>query len=280
MLPALWALLLSDVRLTSRLSAPRFGDARSALLRGGARSQREWSDSEADALWENVSTVWADVSELWNRTRREEALLVAAAHATPLLLELGERIPAGEYSLPLDESMKLTLLEMLDGSKLTLAARRPRRIRKPELAALAQALLDALGSQLTVAALGAGRRWGLPSVGLPPGHIGLQGAWGCSLSAHSAAAWVAWGCSLGPCTGLQPGSNHGRWVLPPDGTRLEFNASAVRLLGPYPYPLALALALALALVLALALALSLTLTRCGCWASGATARTRRRSGSP
>ena len=182
MLPALWA-LLSDVRLTSLPSAPRFGDDRSALLRGGAQSQtlREWSDSDADALWENVSTVWADVSALWNRTRREEALRVAAAHATPLLLELGERIPAGEYSLPLDESTKLTMHEVLDGSKLTLAARRPRRIRKPELAALAQALLDALGSQLTVAALGGGRRW----------------------------------------------------VLPPDGTRLEFNASAVRLLGEW-----------------------------------------------
>ena len=183
MLAALWALLLSDVRLTSLPSAPRFGDDRSALLRGGAQSQtlREWSDSDADALWENVSTVWADVSALWNRTRREEALRVAASHATPLLLELGERIPAGEYSLPLDESTKLTLHEVLDGSKLTLAARRPRRIRKPELAALAQALLDALGAQLTVAALGGGRRW----------------------------------------------------VLPPDGTRLEFNASAVRLLGEW-----------------------------------------------
>ena len=176
MLAALWALLLSDVRLTSLPSAPRFGDDRSALLRGGAQSQtlREWSDSDADALWENVSTVWADVSALWNRTRREEALRVAASHATPLLLEMGERIPAGEYSLPLDESTKLTLHEVLDGSKLTLAARRPRRIRKPELAALAQALLDALGAQLTVAALGGGRRW----------------------------------------------------VLPPDGARLEFNASA------------------------------------------------------
>ena len=48
MLAALWALLLSDVRLTSLPSAPRFGDDRSALLRGGAQSQmlREWSDSD------------------------------------------------------------------------------------------------------------------------------------------------------------------------------------------------------------------------------------------
>ena len=53
MLAALWALLLSDVRLTSLPSAPRLGDDRSALLRGGAQSQtlQEWSDSEADALW-------------------------------------------------------------------------------------------------------------------------------------------------------------------------------------------------------------------------------------
>jgi len=72
MLPALWA-LLSDVRLTSLPSAPRFGDDRSALLRGGAQSQtlREWSDSDADALWENVSTVWADVSELGVSDSRE-----------------------------------------------------------------------------------------------------------------------------------------------------------------------------------------------------------------
>ena len=162
MLPV-WALLLCDVRS----NAPRRGNARPALLRGGAQSQlpqtlRELSDSDADALWENVSAVWTDVSALWNRTRRDEALLVAAAHATPLLLELGQRLPAGEYSLPLDESTKLTLLEMLDGSKLTLAARRPRRIRKPELAAITQALLDAFGSQLTAASLGSCRRWALP----------------------------------------------------------------------------------------------------------------------
>ena len=161
MLPV-WALLLCDISL----NAPRLGDARPALLRGGAQSQlpqplREWSD--ADVLWENVSAVWTDVSALWNRTRRDEALLVAAAHATPLLLELGERIPAGEYSLPLDESTKLTLLEMLDGSKLTLAARRPRSIRTAELAAIAQALLDAFGSQLTAASLGSCRRWALPA---------------------------------------------------------------------------------------------------------------------
>ena len=162
MLPV-WALLLCDVRL----NAPRHGDARSALLRGGAQLQlpqtlREWSDSDTDALWENVSAVWTEVSALWNRTRRDEALLVAAAHATPLLLELGQRLPAGEYSLPLDESTKLTLLEMLDGSKLTFATRRPRRIRKSELAAIAQALLNAFGSQLTAASLGSCRRWALP----------------------------------------------------------------------------------------------------------------------
>lgn len=164
MLPV-WSLLLCGVELAAlRSNVPRRGDARPALLRGGAQSQalREWSEVDADELWENVSAVWTDVSALWNRTRRDEALLVAASHATPLLLELGQRLPAGEYSLPLDDGTRAQLLELLDGSKLTLATRRPRCIRTPELAAVAQALLDAFGSQLTAASLGSCRKWELP----------------------------------------------------------------------------------------------------------------------
>ena len=179
-----------------RSDAPRRGGTRPALLRGGALSQhpppwREWSDTYADALWENVSAVWTDVSELWNRTRREEALLMARDHATPLLLEFGQRLPAGEYALPLDDSTCAQLLELLDGTKLTLAARRPRRIRRPELAAAAQALLDAFGSQLTVSAASIGGRCGRWDLPRPMHRASTLPAWVLGAQGCSPCAWAA-----------------------------------------------------------------------------------------